>query len=256
MRRLIRYIAYFFATPALLGASIFTTATTHAVDSQVSVTCTITAKDFDAVNAAANEGLLAELAARRALLSRTIICARNDAKALQEDLNGLSIPDDAKNLQVQLSGKLDDAMTYYDLELDKVGNAGIAGTQAIAREVLGWRASTYEPLAGQVENFTLWAKNQTLFKAANDRLQGITSLVAFLQQAGQNNDLQGDLSTAQAMMQTAKEENQAAKSALLQYVPPDESLQLIQRSLKSLSDTYQKFFDIAKIVQALLPTEK
>lgn len=219
--------------------------------------CVITSADLDAITTAAQSGLLAELAARRAFLTQIVSCAKTDTQTLQDNLNALSVSGDSQAIQSQLSGKLSDALTYYDLELGKVPGAGIAGTQAIAKEVLGWRASNYEPLAGQVENFTLWVNNQDLFKAANDRLGGIANIVSFLEQAGQNNELQNDLAAAQALMQTANSENSSAKNALLQSFPPGESLSLIQQSLQSLSDAYQKFFDIATAAQGLLsPTNK
>ncbi len=236
--------------PVARGTFLLRPAAAHA---DGATTCIITPPDLDAVAAAAQNGLLAELAARRALLTRTVNCAKDDAQALQSNLNAaLSIGGDAKTIQVQLSGRLDDALTYYDLELGKVQGAGIAGTQAIAKEILDSRASNYGPLTGQVKNFTLWAENQELFTAANDRLGGVTNIVSFFEQAGQNNELQSNLAAAQSLMQIAKNENDAAKNALLQSLSPDQSLLFIQQSLQSLARAYQKFSDIAAVVQTLL----
>ncbi len=134
-----------------------------------------------------------------------------------------------------------------------MGSAGIAGTQGIAKEVLAWRASNEEPLTENVANFKLWTTTQPLVAAAADRLNGIANLVAFFEQAGQNNELQGDLSAAQSLMQAAKNNNAAAENALARSLPPDQVRALIQQSLQALSDTYQKFFDIANVVQGLLP---
>lgn len=218
-------------------------------------TCTIVPADLDAVKAAAAQGLLAELAARKALLTRTITCAKAEAQSLQNNLNALRVNDSEKTLQSQFSGKLDDAMNYYDLELTKAGNAGIAGTQGIAREVLAWRAGTYDPLAAQVANFMLWEKNQNLFAIAAGRLHAMENFVSFLEEAGAQNDLRADLAGAQALIQSANNENQAAKNAFIQSLPPDQSFALIQQSLQSLSDAYQTFFDMSTIIQKLLPTK-
>lgn len=254
-------IALFAALTAALSAGAFpfslgtSVRTAHAASSANAASCTITTDDLATVKAAAENGLLAELAARRTLLSHIITCAQNDATSLQNELNGISVSgNDAQTIQSQLSGKLGDAVTYYGLELAKVPTAGIAGTQAIAKEVLSWRASNYEPLAEQVKNFELWEGSQPLFSAADARLSGIASLVGFIEQAGANIELQSDLSAAQSLMQTAKNENGAAEGALAQFLPPDQVRADIQQSLQSLSDTYQKFFDIANTIQSLLPS--
>ena len=218
--------------------------------------CTITADDLGAIQKASKSGLIAELATRRILLIRTINCAKADAVALQKQLNNLPASLEAKTLQFRLSEKLDDAMTFYDLESRKAGSAGLAGTQAIAREVLEWRAANYEPIVAQVENFTLWMNNQSLFKVANDRMGGIINLVGFIQQAGQNNELQGELGAAQSLMETANKENLDAKNSLFQSAPAGTSAEKIQQSLSTLSDVYQKFFDIATLIGKILPSGK
>lgn len=247
----IKTTAFFVTLPIALGVFLLASETARA-----DASCTITPSALDAITAAGSQGLVAELTARKALLTKTITCAKDDAQTLQDDLNSLHVNDNAKTLQSQLSGKLGDAMNYYDIELGKVNDAGIAGTQAIAKEVLAWRASHYDLLAGQVANFILWSKNQDLFSAAENRLRGVENLVAFLEQAAPNNDLASDLASAQALVQTASDENQAAENALLRSLPPDQSLAAIQQSLQSLSAAYQKFFDISTIVQMLLPTTK
>jgi hypothetical protein len=80
------------------------------------------------------------------------------------------------------------------------------------------------------------------------------NIVALIERAAPNRDLENDLANAQTFVAAANNENQAAKSALLQSLSPDQSLAHIQQSLQSLSDAYQKFFDIATIAETLLPT--
>jgi hypothetical protein len=240
--------------PLTAGTLLFAAQPARAAVSAAS-SCTITSADLAQITAAQAQGLLAELSARKTLLIRTITCAKTDAQTLQTNLNAVTVTDNAATLKTQLSGKLDDAMNYYDIELGKVTNAGIAGTQKIAGEVLTWRASNYDPLAAQVANFTLWSENQALFGTGTARLQSIESVVAFVEQAAPNNALQSDLSGAQALMQTALDQNSQATNALLQSLPPDQALSLIQQSLQSLSDAYQTFFDISTVLQALLPTK-
>jgi hypothetical protein len=252
----VKTIVFLITLPVALGIFLLVSRTARA-DASARASCVIMPADLDAVTAAEAQGLLAELAARKALLAKTITCAKADVQTLEDDLTSVSsTSDDAKTLQSQLLGRLGDAMNYYDIELVKVNGAGVAGTQAVAKEVLAWRASHYDPLAGQVANFILWSKNQDLWSAAESRLQGIGNLISLLTQAAPNNDLQSDFANAQVLVQTASDENQAARDSLLRSLPPDQSLSIIQRSLQSLSGAYQKFFDISTIAQTLLPTEK
>ncbi len=246
----------FVALPLAAGVLLMAVQPAHAQGTAEAATpspCTITSADLDAITAAAANGLLPELAARQALLVKTITCAKSDAQALQANLNALQVPADAVAIQSQLSGRLDDAVNYYNIELGKVGGVGIAGTKAIASEVLAWRSANYDPLVEQVNNFTLWNQNQELFTTGTARLRSIEGVVAFIEQAASNADLEKDLGNAQSLMQTASNENAAAETAFIQSAPPGQTLALIQQSLQSLSAAYQKFFDIATIVQTLLP---
>ena len=255
--RVIALIAIIFplAAGVLLGAAVQPAhADTIAAPAGAAPSCGLTTDDLATVTAAQEQGLLPELAARRALLAKTITCAKTDAQALQANLNALNVGDGAVALQSQLSGKLDDAITYYNLELGKANSAGIAGTEQVAKEVLAWRAGTYAPLAAQVANFTLWSQNQALFSTGAARLQSMESAVNFVEQAAPNNELQSDLADAQSLMHAATNENEQATNALLAGAPSDQSLALIQQSLQSLSDAYQKFFDMSTILQSLLST--
>jgi len=241
------FTAFFLLLPPLAGIFLGPVNTARAAEN-----CAIASSDLTAVTAAAAQGLMVELATRRALLTRTITCAKAEAQSLQNNLNGLSVNDDEKTIRSQLSDKLNDAMNYYDLEIEKVGGAGIVGTQIIAKEVLAWRTSNYDPLAAHVANFTLWINDQPLFDTAKNRLRSIENIVTFINQAAPQNDLQNDLASAQSLVQTASDENQRVANAFLQSLPPNQTLALIQQSLQSLSDAYQKFFDISTIVRALL----
>ncbi len=244
----VAFIAFFIAFPIVAGVFPIKAAST----ARAAGDCPIMAADVGAVTAAAAQGLTAELAARKALLVRTISCAQADARTLQTNLNALTVSGDAKTIQVHLSGQLDDAMTFYNIELGKVDGTGIAGTQAVAREVLAWRDANYTPLAASVANLTLWAQNQNLFMIADGRLSKVKGVGSFIEQAAPNTDLESDLAAAETLMQSADDENHAALNAMLQSLPPDQTLSLIQQSLQSLSSAYQKFFDLSTVIQTLL----
>ncbi|HEX4104199.1 MAG TPA: hypothetical protein VHZ04_01830 [Candidatus Paceibacterota bacterium] len=242
--------AAFFLAVGVLAAPL---AQAQTVAQAATPTCTITQDDLAAIAAAQAQSLTAELAARKALLTRIITCAEENVQALQTDLAGVQTNAATAALQSQLSGKLDDAMNYYGLEFAKVNNAGIAGTEGVANEILAWRAGTYDPLADQVANFVLWSENQNLFTTAQNRLGEVQNLVSFMEQAAPNPDLAQDLTSAQSLITTAVQENNSAENALMQSEPSEATLSLITSSLQSLSDAYQKFSNISTIVQQLLP---
>jgi len=192
-----------------------------------------------------------ELAARKKLLSKTIACAEDEAGSLKSEVNGASVAAADKNLQSQLSGKIDDAVNYYNIELGKLNVSGIKGSEQIAEEVLAWRASAYAGLASNVDNFILWSRNQNLFKTASARMAQITSMVSFLSQAN-NDDLASAFADAQTSFNAAENENASARNALAEYLSPDDTLAVIKQSLQSLADTYRNFFDVSDIIQKLL----
>ncbi len=216
--------------------------------------CAILPSDLDALTAAEAQGFAAELAARRTLLAKTIQCAQANGEALINELDALPVDAGAAPIRDEFVGKLNDAETYYGLELGKVKDAGIAGTQAIARETLDWRAANFAPLTDQISNFILWKSNQALMKTANDRLNQMKNIVAFLQQAGEQADLENLLGSASGLVQSANDENEAARKALAQLLPAGQSLDLIKQSLSSLADAYGKFTAMSAIIQKLLPT--
>lgn len=226
--------------------------------------CSLSASDFAALqaiqqnpNLSSSEELKQELAARKTLLSGTIRCATKDAQNLQAKLASITTNDaSTQNIQIQLEGKINDAITYYSLETSKADGAGINGTRTIAKEIFSWRSANYDSLANQINNFILWYQNQSLFNTANDRLNQTARIVAFIEGAAQNNNLQANFNDVRASFQKASDENDAAKNSIAQFLPPEQSIALIQQSLQSLSDTYKKFFDLNTLIQTLLPTNQ
>jgi hypothetical protein len=221
--------------------------------------CGITQGDISAIKTIQNNMLLdysdelqQELAARRDLLSKTIECAEAEAEQAKTDLAGATIDPNLENLKNQWLGHFDDAISYYNLQLQKVGEVGISGTESIAKEVLVWREDNYTPLAENVLNFVMWSNGQVLFSTAQNRLAQIGNL-ADSPLFSESTDIQNDYEEAAASLKSANDQNNAAENAFAQSLPPDQSLVFIQQSLDSLSSTYQYFFDISGLVQSLLP---
>lgn len=220
--------------------------------------CTISADDLSIIQTIQSDPNLnyldeinQELAARKQLLSRTITCAENDAQSLKSEVNEVSVTAADKNLQNQLSGKIDDAINYYSIERVKLDGSGIKESEQIAGEVLSWRANTYAELASNVDNFVLWSQNQNLFQTASDRMAHIAPMISFLSHAD-NNDLVSAFAAAQTSFNAAENENTSVRNALAESLSPDQTLTIIKQSLQSLSDTYQNFFNISDIIQKLL----
>lgn len=220
--------------------------------------CVVSAKDLSVIQAIQSnpnlgylEEINQELAARKQLLSKIITCAQNEAQSLKSAVNKMTVAAADKNLQSQLSGKIDDAINYYNIELGKLNGSGIKGSKQIADEVLSWRASTYAGLVSNVDNFVLWLQNQNLFKTALTRMAQITPMVSFLSQAS-NYDLANAFAAAQASFNTAGDENALARNALAESLSPGETLSIIKQSLQSLADTYKNFFNVSDVIQKLL----
>lgn len=249
------------ATLALMAAAVFMPNISHADDD-----CVLGASDFAAIQAIENnpnltysQELTQELALRKQLLGETITCAQSDAQTLQAALN--SVPTTTQDttgaeIRSQLAGKINDTVNFYNIESAKLDGAGISATEAIAKEMIAWRTTNYVPLVGAVNNFALWSENQALFETAQNRLTQTERLVAFIQDAAPVGNLSGSLQAAQASFQDADNANNAAATALEQIQPSDESLTLIQQSLQSLADAYQKFTDLNNVIQTLLPTQQ
>ncbi len=222
--------------------------------------CGITAGDIAQITAIQNDPSLSvsdeikqELLARKNLVGETIVCAQQEVRTFQTNLAAVTVPSDVQSLQSQLLGNLNEAAGFYNSQLAQLNVVGIAGTKAVAQQVLSWRESSLIPLSEDVNNFILWAQNQNLFNTAATRMSQTQSAVAFLEAASPNPDLQTAFNNAQSSFNAAESENAAAQAALVQNLSPDQSLALIKQSLASLSATYQNLFTVSNLISGILP---
>lgn len=222
--------------------------------------CTVSVSDVAKISAIQNNPSLSyadeikqELALRKHILQQIIDCGTNDARTLQSTLQQITVDNDSKHLQATLSSQLDDAVNFYGIEQTKLDGVGIAGSQAVAKELRAWREGTYNPLADEVNNFILWSRNQGLFVTAQTRMDQTAHAVNFLEGISANSDLESAMSAARSSFAQAKNANDAAKNALLTSLPADQSLALIKQSLAALSDTYQKFSAVSDLIKTLIP---
>jgi hypothetical protein len=237
----------------VFGVTGFRVSTAHAAD------CGITAIDLKQITAIQNDPSLddsqemqQELAVRKQLVNKTIVCAQQEVQTLQKNLQATTVQSDAQPLQAQLLGRLGEATNFYNLELAKLKGVGISGSEAVAQEVFAWRQSTFIPLGKNVNNFILWSQNQNLFKTAGTRMTQTQQAVVFLENTKPNTDLQAAFNKAQSSYNDAISENDTAKDALNQNLSPDQSLALIKQSLASLSATYQNFSAVSALIKTSL----
>lgn len=250
---------------AVIIATLFTALSSVALFAHVGVAraddaCALSPADFAKITAIqndaslnANEEMAQELAVRKQLTGKTLTCAQAEVVTLQETLASATTTADTKDIQSQLLSDLTDATNFYNIETVKLSGAGISGSKAIAREIIAWRAGTFVPLEGKINNYLLWTQNQSLFDTAQSRMDQTQRAVAFMESASANSDLQNAFNDAYASFQSAKQENSSARNALEQSLPPGQSLAFIKQSLDSLSDTYQKFFAVSDVIKKLLP---
>jgi hypothetical protein len=222
--------------------------------------CGITTAEIAQITAIQNNPSLspsdeikAELALRKQLVGETIGCAQQEVQAVQVTLASTSVESDVQSLQSQMMGNLNESAEFYNAELQKLNVVGIAGTKAIAQEVLSWRDGTFIPLSDNASNLILWNQNQDLFNTAAARMTQTERAVSFLEGAAPNPALQTALASAQSSFNDAQSENDAAKIALIENYSANQSLMLIKQSLASLSATYQDFSTVSSLINGILP---
>lgn len=238
-----------------LAAAFFHPTIARADDS-----CTLPSSDFDQIaviqndpSLTSNQEVIQELALRKQLLEQTIACAQTDVASLRSTLAAATSTYGTEDIQTQLLSDLDSASEFYAIESGELAGSGIAGTKAIASNIIAWRAGTYVPLEGKVNNYLLWTQDQPLFAMAQTRMDQTQRAVNFLENATPDADLQSAFSAAYASFQDAKQQNAAAEQALAESLSPDQSIALIKQSLSSLADTYKNFFAVSSAIAALLP---
>lgn len=253
----IRSIA-FFALPA--AAIFFVSGFLLRVPAAHAADCGITPGDIAQITAIQKDPSLStsdeikeELAVRKTLVGETIGCAEQEVETLQADLASTTVSSGSQLLQTQLASRLNEATEFYGSEVAKLNVVGIAGSEDIAQEVLAWRESSLLPLSENVDNFILWSQNQNLFSTAETRMGQTQRAVSFIESASPNPGLQSALDGAQASLSQAETENAQAETDLEENLSPDQPLTLIKESLDSLSSTYQGFFTVSNLINAILP---
>jgi hypothetical protein len=234
-------------------AILFTTATlllvaipkVHAAD-----TCSFNSESA-ALKKAQDTGALSlndELVLRKNFLKKVVGCAITETKDLQNKLQKAPSADaDISRVKTQLDGQLNQAVSYYNLRAQEIGDLGIYGTVSLAQNIREWRKNVYVPLAQKVSNLFLWISNQTLFENADSRFRQVGQLVK------DKNllvlvDVQSIFDQAQISFHKAQVANDNAKRSLDTSVSSDDSLSLIMTSLSALSDTYAQFFNLSNAV--------
>lgn len=187
---------------------------------------------------------------RRALLSRTMLCARAEAETLRTRVAGAAVPE-LLSAKVQLLRRLDEALAYYESQEALVANLGAEGVRIFSRDLLSWRNGNWTPLAKTAANFFLWMDNQRLVRAAQNRLDQMSRTAAFLKLI-ENKNAQSDWDAARRSFAEAEKIHEEARRGLEQFDAPGNTLDLIKKALGSLKETYSHLADLSKDIQVLI----
>ena len=195
----------------------------------------------------------AELTARKKFFASIVDCGVRDIKNLKANLEGVSLPDtETKNARAQIMGELDEAIGYYNKQNLAVLGAGMRGTKEVARNLLEWRSIYYLPLSQKAITFVMWAKNQNLMQAAEQRLGDIKKTINNLN-LSENAELTALAREANGNLENALQANELARRTFLRNYIYEDALALIRTSLEKLSQTYRNFFDLSVAVNKVLP---
>ncbi len=194
------------------------------------------------------EAIRAELALRKSILGNILDCSIGEIQGIKATLHVLSSGNpDITDLINRFSNKLDEAAAYYTSQKSAVGDLGIWGSKDMARTIAERRDSYLNPLTQGVAQFAIWAKNQDLFRVAENRLGQIQTTVKILKLID-NQEMSGRVEKAKDSFANAKAFNEEARQTLLRMDISDNSLTLIKNSLEALAETYANFFEVSKAV--------
>ncbi|MDP2598366.1 MAG: hypothetical protein Q8P49_00880 [Candidatus Liptonbacteria bacterium] len=223
----------------------------HARAAAGAAVCDLPQSEFDALLAVQNDPKLsyldelrAELRLRKSLLSKTVDCAIQRASALKAELKATPVADEEmRNAQTRMMNRIDDVLTYYSLEREKIPDLGLEGSKRFASNLEAWRAGNYAPITRTTSNIMLWSGNQNLIAIAKSRMNQMGYTIGLLNLIG-NNGLQELWNGAQESFKTTLSLNREAHDALINSGGGSQTLDLIKSSLGALSDTYQKLFEL------------
>ena len=248
------------AAMLLLFLPIFSYAAPATAENASASVCQFDAKIKELASAIANhpldemEELLAELKLRKSILKDTIDCALIEVDELYSQLNIQGIKErKAADMQARFLSVLDEATQYYERQRSRIADLGLRGTKDLAKEIADWRSNMFSPQRDRIVNFVLWTHNQPLFAAATARRDSLGSTMRLFKILN-DKDVQTLFNEATNGLAQAQNLNTQAESNLFNFSSgPQETLALIQNSLRALADTYQKFLELSDTINKLLP---
>ncbi len=192
--------------------------------------------------------LMAELRVRKNLLRSILDCSIAEAEGLRAPLAALKPNSpDIELLRNRFYERIGETKDYYQMQQSRINDLGIQGTKDMAKGVKEWRLNQYASLADGATQLIIWMKNQELFQAAQKRFEDIKQTVRFFNLVD-NTEMRELLAKAAESLDKAQSANEAAKEALNRFAASENSLGLIKDSLEALSETYQIFFDLSKVI--------
>ncbi|MEK7193220.1 MAG: hypothetical protein AAB652_00310 [Patescibacteria group bacterium] len=197
------------------------------------------------------QGLLTELQARKNILTTILSCSLKEVRGLSLNINDLSLPSESlKPVKNRLGNAFNETIAYYEAQKLKIDTLGIQGSKDLAKNILEWRIGNYAPLSEKTVSFILWAKNQYLIKAANQRSAQITQTIKALKLT-EDADIKKLLADANVNLLAAEETNLLTEKAFIN--DEEHYADSLKESLEKLALTYQNFFDLSEAVNKILP---
>ncbi|MEN9341758.1 MAG: hypothetical protein RIQ54_14 [Candidatus Parcubacteria bacterium] len=199
------------------------------------------------------QNLKDDLRIRKELLKNIIDCARTQNEMLKKEVEDLAVTDpEIKQIQKNITTDLQRNNEFYRLQKEKVEGLGLYGTKELARTLKQWREANYVATSKIANNLILWHQNQSLFSAAQKRFELIEQTVRALNSIN-NQDIQDVFSETQELFEQAQKENSQARAKLIQSTDPDETVDIMRKSLKVLAQTYRKFLDVGDAIKTVIP---
>lgn len=244
---------------ALLVASVFffVSPTHNLIARAESLSCAFDPQTFAALQTIKQEGagaIQAELKIRKKLLAAVLECLREEIRAERADLNRTNVEETGmRAVQNHLVAALEEAMRYYDTNLENVPNVGLYASKEMAANLREWRNNTFSPQQTRIRAFKSWVSNEEFIATAVRRLEELGRSVQILKIVDRSKDIQSLLDNATAALRGAQDFQARARATFVNGLDPSASLKL---SLEALADAYRSFIDLSSTINTLLPSGK
>jgi len=200
------------------------------------------------------EKIRAELAIRKAMLARVVVCARGEVKIVSDDLHALRVQNDVsfETFRAQLLRNLELIDTQYASYERRIKDLGIWGSKEMARAIREDRAKSFARAKEAVTTFILWHNQRDLIAAADARLAYVTETVRAFSIENEE-AVVAHFEIISATLLRAKQEHRFLEKAFREQYAPEEGLLNVKIALGAMEEAYQEFSALSETVKTLVP---